>query len=122
MERTRATSPVPQGVRGKEGALHVGDSGDAGDEQDVVHLRVGMGCGALSHSNIGAHLKATCVNRYPPTSDPVSTSAILHLPGTGNKDPSTLPTLGSCHRLGVLMRVGSALEKTPSPKQRTNPD
>ncbi len=95
-----------QGARGKEGALHVGDSGDPGDEQDVVHLRVGMGSGTLSHSTFGAHFKATCVNRYPPRNDPVSASAFLHLPVTGNKDPSTLPTLGSCHRLGVLTRAG----------------
>ena len=104
-EDTRTFS-CAQGARGKEGAMHVGDSGDPGDEQDVVHLRVGMRSGTLSHSNFGAHLKATCVNRYPPTNDPVSTSAFLHLPGTGNKDPATLPTLGSYHRLGELTRAG----------------
>jgi len=106
MVRTHARSPVPTVREAKEGALHVGESGDHDDEQDVIHLRVGMGSGVLSHSNFGAHLKATCVNRYPPTKDPVSTSAFLHIPGTGNKGPSTLPTLGSCHRLGVLTRVG----------------
>ena len=55
-EDTRILS-CAQGARGEEGVLYFGDSGDG---LDVVHLRVGMGSGILSHSNIGAHLKATC--------------------------------------------------------------
>ncbi len=58
-EDTRSFSWA-QDARGEVGVLYVGDSGDHGDGLDVVRLRVGMGSGALSHSNIGAHLRATC--------------------------------------------------------------
>jgi hypothetical protein len=58
-EDTRILS-CAQGARGEEGVLYFGDSGDKGDGLDVVRLRVGMGSGILSHSNIGTHLMAMC--------------------------------------------------------------